>query len=225
MSAGLVLMLGAVASVGVAVQDARAISANEAEAVLRGIVEALDARTGSAVADQGACEADCVAAVRRRTGKEHVVLLRVLAVPSRVRVLVEHAAPDGATETKTIDVSRNASSWRATWLQLAAELFPDLPPPPNVAPPPPALVSTSPEAPPSTLAPWVVAGVGVAAAVVGVGFGLSSRGARSAAANAPKSGRELADLESRAQSHGVIANVSFGAAAVAGIAAIVLAVY
>ncbi len=218
-------MLGAAASVGVAVQDARAISANEAATVLSGIVEALDARTGRAVADRGDCGADCVAAVRRRTGATHVVLLRVLAVPSRVRVLVEHVAPDGARAERTFDVRRNAGTWTSTWAQLAAELFPGPPPARAAATPPPALVVAPPESPPTRVAPWVVAGVGVAAAVVGVGFGVSSRGARSAAASEPKSGRQLADLESRAQSHGVIANVSFGAAAVAGIAAVVLAIY
>jgi hypothetical protein len=59
-------------------------------------------------------------------------------------------------------------------------------------------------------APWLLAGAGVVVVAVGVGFGASSRGARSSAANEPHTPEELADLEDRAIGHGIAANVMFG---------------
>lgn len=219
-------MLGA--SVGVALTDARALSDDEVEAVVTGIVAALDARTGRAErVPSRACEgrSPCVDAVRVR--------LRLIGVPTRVRVIA--TLDDG--EPITVDVDRAPDTWPEAWADLAASLFPA--PPPVVAPPPPPIapppVAPPPVAPPPpiadpvvespSLAPWIAAGASAAALAVGVGFGLSSRGARTTAANEPATPRELADLESRAQTHGVVANVSFGAAVLAGVAAVAFAVW
>ncbi len=228
-------MLGA--SVGVAVTDARGLSDDDLEAVVTGVVASLDARTGRAVRDKGpACSGDraCIDAVRARTATRDVVTLRLIGVPTRVRVL----ASRNGEAPHTVDVDRAQEGWGAAWSGLAEALFPAPPPvapppvasvpPPSIPPPqvaPPVIVTPPPEGASPSVAPWIIAGAGVAALAVGVGFGLSSRGARATAANEPASPRELDDLESRAQTHGVIANVAFGSAFVAGVAAVAWVVF
>ena len=60
-------------------------------------------------------------------------------------------------------------------------------------------------------------GAGAAVLLGGTGFGVSSRSARSSAANEPHTVAELEDLEDRAVGHGIAANVLFGVGA-AGLA-------
>lgn len=234
------LALALVGDVGIAIEEARGVSGEDVSSIAEGLVEAVSARTGAAKIDTGPrCErADrCIDDVRRRVGTSDLLLVRVIGVPTRLRLFVTHVAADGTKRDEAVDVARSRGKWAPAWRRLAATLFdakPEVPPPPPpplaaspppppspppsiVAPPPPA---APPEADPS-IGPWIVLGASVATLATGIGFGFSSRGARQTAANEPKTPSELRDLEDRAIDHGTIANVMFGTSAVAAGAGIV----
>lgn len=91
-----------------------------------------------------------------------------------------------------------------------------LTPAPAVVTPPPAVVQPTPSR--SSPVPWIAGGAAVAAAGVGVGFGLSARGLE-AQGNAEPVQLEADRLRGQAQTNATVANVAF---AVAGGAAIAL---
>ena len=91
------------------------------------------------------------------------------------------------------------------------------PPPPIVEPPPPVVVvAPTPEAPEPSIAPWVVAGGGVVAAIAGTTLVLVGR-ANGRAAQEPD--RNALDAESLYDTHRVQVGVGVGALVVAGVAA------
>jgi hypothetical protein len=195
------LVLSIAASVEIRIEDSRGVSSDDGAAILAALREAIDDRTNDP-GGEGLRPTD-------------VVLVRLIGVPTRIRLIAERR---GAREAHSeVDLSRAKGSWSTSLAGVAKELFPEEPLPPPVAPPPPLVPPPLPPEEPS-LAPWIVVGAGAVALAVGAGFGFSSRGARSSAANEPHTPEELADLEDRAIGHGIAANVLFGvgAAGVAG---------
>ena len=214
--AGLAFLV--VASVEVRVEDARGVSSDEARTIADGLKSAIAERAKSDVAVQSKSPCGqtpaCLAELSK-SGATDFVFVRLIGVPTRIRLIVERVgAQDGRSE---VDLTRARGSWPVVFGGVAEHLFPEAPPPPpTIAPPPPPPPEIAPPPPTPVIetsfnyAPWLLAGAGVVVVAVGVGFGASSRGARSSAANEPHTMEELTDLEDRAIGHGIAANVMFG---------------
>jgi len=158
----------------------------------------------------------CLAELRARTGAGPLVLLRIYGGLTQIRVFAERPETEGGGKAE-VDLPLDSEGASAATHALVHRLFPELlhregtrlglapqlPP----GPPPPRLV------------PWVVAGTSVLALAVGVGLGLSSRGARSAVETAPHSDPEIARLTDQTQAHGLAANLLFGAAGLGALVA------
>ena len=216
LAAGLALLFAT--SVEVRVEDARGVSSDEARTIAEGLRAAIAERSGSDVVIQSKSPCgqtpSCIAELMK-SGATDFVFVRLIGVPTRIRLIADRA---GAQESRSeVDLTRARGSWPVVFGGVAEHLFPEPPPPPPaaiVAPPPPPAIAPPPLEPVAeegpNYAPWLLAGAGVVVLAVGVGFGASSRGARSAAANEPHTDEELADLEDRAIGHGIAANVMFG---------------
>lgn len=226
MGFGIVVALGVMANVGVAIEDTRGMSDDEVAVITRRLVVALDDRAGGAVADSAEpCErADrCLDDRRRRTAARVLVLVRLIGVPTRIRIIAERIDADGTPRSVALDLARNRTTWPSSFQRIAAELFPERLAPPRVARASPTEIAKPPPEPEGpSVAPWIAAGVGAAALVTGIAFGVSSQGARSDAASMPTTPEQLDGLERRAIDHGIVANVAFSAALVAGVTGLVL---
>lgn len=233
------------ASVALRVEDARGVSADDQAEILAAISQAVEAHSGRAAAvDRAPCKKKdrCLAEVAQRVQAEDVVFLRMLGVPTRVRIIAERqsaapvlGAPSRPAEKKTgeIDLPRAREGWGPPLAALAGALFEAkvLPqvveetPPLDAQPQVIAVAPPQPVEPPSVLreyAPWIAIGAGGLAAAAGVGFGLSARSARSSARDEPHTDREFEELEDRAFGHGLAANVLFGAAVIGAGTGVVL---
>lgn len=222
--AALALLL--IGSVEVRLEDARGLSSEDVRTITAELGEAIEVRTSSTVSVErkSPCGQDsgCIQRLLTEGGCTDVVFLRLIGVPTRIRLIADRF---GGAETRAeVDLPRTRGAWTMVLGGVAKRLFPEAPPPPPqlaVAPPPPA-VTRPPPPPPveeeSSYAPWLLAGAGAAVLIAGTGFGISSRTARSAAADEPHTPAELADLEDRAVGHGIAANVMFGVGG-AGLAA------
>lgn len=115
----------------------------------------------------------------------------------------------------------------------AAPPLVDAPPPPSdllvpkpaPAPAPAPLATQAPAPPPqkkSRVFTWVALGTGVAAAGSGLGFGLGANAASDELRRRPHATPEADNLVKQTQAFATTANVSWGVAAVAGVAAVVL---
>lgn len=158
----------------------------------------------------------CLAELRARTGAGPLVLLRIYGGLTQIRVFAER--PEAEQKTKAeVDLPLDAAGASAATDALVHRLFPELlhraQAPLVLAPPGP------PAPPPPRLLPWVVAGTSVLALAVGVGLGLSSRGARTAVETTPLSDPEIARLTDQTQTQGLAANLLFGAAGVGALVA------
>jgi hypothetical protein len=217
------------ASVALRVEDARGVSADDQAAILAAFSEAIAARSGrDAAVDRAACKKKdrCLAEVAQRVQAEDVVFLRMLGVPTRIRIIAEReAAKFSAKKTGEIDLPRTRDAWTPALASLAEALF-EPKALPMVRETPPieekkeiALVAANPQTGQEDslrrYAPWIAIGAGAAAFAVGSVFGLSSRGARADALEPiERDETEFRDLEDRAQGHGLAANILFGAAVV-----------
>jgi hypothetical protein len=214
------LVLVAMSAVEVRVEDARGVSGDEARAIADGLKSAIAERLQLEVAIESKSPCGQTPACLEqlmKSGATDFVFVRLIGVPTRIRLIVERlGARDARSE---VDLTRARGSWSVVFGGVAEHLFPEppvAPPPPVVAapPPPPPSIAPPPIVPPPedgpNLAPWLLAGAGVAVLAVGIGFGVSSRSARSSAANEPHTTEELESLEDRAIGHGIAANVMFG---------------
>lgn len=219
-------------SVAVRVEDTRSVSADDQASILQALSEAIEARSGrSAAVDRGACKKKerCVGEVAQRTQAEDVVSLRMLGVPTRIRILAERegakaGAGDAAKKSAEIDLPRSRDGWGQALAALAEELFEAKPLPAVVAETPPLnaapqvtatqpIESTAGQSDTRALIPWIAIGAGVVCLAVGTGFGLSSRGARDEALAGPHDDSENRALEDRAIGHGLAADIMFGLSA------------
>lgn len=216
LSAALALLM--VGSVEVRLEDARGLSSDDVRTITTSLAEAIEARTKSrvTVARKSPCGQDsaCVQRLLTEGSSTDLVFLRLIGVPTRIRLIADRAGREEARAE--VDLSRTRGSWAMVLGGVAERLFPAPPPPPpkiTVAPPPPPLAPPPPPPPVETesaYGPWLLAGAGAAVLIAGTGFGISSRTARSSAAEEPHTPAELADLEDRAVGHGIAANVMFG---------------
>jgi hypothetical protein len=236
------LLVGA--DVGLRIDDARGVSNDDVAEICGVLGKAIEdrAKLTSAIdaAETSCTRADrCIEDLRARTGATDILFIRFLGVPTRIRLLIELFPLRATVASKTVelDLTRTRSSWAATLAGVAAELFPkreqpvaqparspELQPPPEKTPPEIAVAPTSrePEEEDDGWIPWAVIGTGVVVGAVGIGFGVSSRNARSEAISGPHTDAENAALEDRAIGHGIAANVMFVGAAIAIGAGVVL---
>jgi hypothetical protein len=215
------------------VEDVRGVSADDESAILAAFSRAIETRSGrKGSIDLAGCKKKdrCAAELAERSGAEDVVFVRMIGVPTRVRILVERQPQKTAAEA---DLPRSRDGWEPVLAGLAEALFPEAKPrsetvatvgpkpePPRVKPEPAPAVE--PES--SSLLPWIAFGAGAVALSVGTGFGLSSRDARDDARSRPHSDMENDALSDRAIGHGLAANVMFGTAVIAVGAGVLLLV-
>ena len=227
------------ASVALYVEEARGIGAADRAALLALAVSVLGAAGVEPVVDQGPCAepARCVEGIRRRTGASDVVRLRILGVPTRIRVDARRVGASGYTVASGhADLSRDRARWQRALEGLALILFPPNPVAPAEAPPPPPVS----EAPPAVsidltaapapaepgriglVAPLVVGGAGLVVAAAGFAFGASSDAARRDVETMPHSPAETTSLLDRTHDHGLAATVLVSAGAVAVVTGVIL---
>ncbi len=208
-----VLLVGA--TVALHVDEGRGLPADQLSALMESAVGVLGASGIEATLHRDRCVAKdrCDAEVRAATGASDVVRLRILAVPTRIRVHARRVGASGYTVASGhADLGRDPESWPRGLKGLALILFP-----PVEAPE--ALVATGPP-PAQTGLHWAVpasvTGAGAVLAAAGFGFGASSDAARFDVETMPHSAMETEALLGRAHDHGLAATVlvSVGAAAV-----------
>jgi hypothetical protein len=108
------------------------------------------------------------------------------------------------------------AGWSDALAPLALALFPEAaakraPSAAELIPPPPGNSAEK----PVSIAPWLAIGTGVVATVVGIAFGASNSAAREQVRSGPLRASEYEPLESRAETHGIAAYISFGVAGAA----------
>ena len=229
---GLVLALIATTGVGIHIGESNHVSYQEVLALAEVMASFVEQRTDREVvidsADWEQCRGrgPCLDAVRARTNASDVVVVRVIAGPLTLHVASERFYFDvEATRTSSASLPKDDREiWNDKLEGMVARLFPE---PPRIAPPPPpppplAIEITPPPPEEHSVAPWIVLGAAGAVAAVGVGFGVSNRLARNQLEGELTTIDQRADLESRIRTHGITANVLFGAAAAGAITALLL---
>ena len=222
------LAVGLLLTAGIAlhVEESRGISAEETLALLTITKNALiEAEGGPVVVSTdlpGACQVTerCTVMLKTESGERHVLYLRLLGIPTRIRVIGERDAGDKSQ----IDLPRDRSKWPSRIQTFARELFP-VPPAPSASPiaSPAAVGPAAPVAEPSIkpFVGWTLVGSGVAFGLVGGVFGVQNHLVRQSAAETADA-NTYADLDRQAHLTGVGANVLYGAAIAAVAAGVVL---
>jgi hypothetical protein len=218
--------------VAVRVEDARGVSEKDLDLLTRALVQAVGERAGEeAVLDRGPpCEsADrCLGEIRARSGTSEVILVRLIGVPTRIRLIAERLTVDRTEPVASaeVDLLRTQTTWSSQLSLLAERLMPEpiakkpladaLPEPQPEPQPEPPLQRVAPLEPrPATETridplPWVAIGAGAVALGVGIGFGVDSHAARETAAMPPMhTPQEIDALRSRAIGHAAIADVLY----------------
>jgi hypothetical protein len=234
MLASTLLLLTTGATLVLHVEEKIGVSQEDLDASLQGLKSAITARTGPidvvlTSAAQLVCSdrAACVEEIRSQRGGVEIVFLRVLGIPSTIRMIAERAGREGKSH---VDLERK-QPFDATALDaLAAELFPERVEPPLAAKPAaippegprPDLVATSAPATPAPsgprLLPWALLGGSAVAAGLGLAFGFQN-------AHVVREGEATFDPARRAQlqgetfSTGLAADILFGVAIVGAVAA------
>lgn len=182
----------------------------------------LRARTSSAVVFDDPtwdCETNdrCEAEIRARTRMDDVVFVRVFNGPTRIQVEAERPGRRGS-----VLLALDRSDWKPRLADLAASLFdpPRLPRTNRAAIEGPPLVPV--EAPRSILVPSVLLGAGAVAALIGGALGSSSKGAGSQLDSMLLFADRHRELADRQKAHGIGADVAFGIAGAAAVAAVVM---
>lgn len=185
-------------------------------------------------------QTECVDAIATRSESEWVVLLRVIGVSSRIRLLAVAMQPgQPLARNAQVDLRRDSSTWATSLDPVLQGLLPapqpvaSAPPTlrPPAGPPPPRLdVSAAPvqvQADEGAISPWpwIAIGSGVVAGGIGAVLGVRAADARRAGEATYLPDDEFAQLEGRAISNGIAANVLFGAAAVGVVTGVALLVF
>lgn len=211
-------LLLAGATVAVHVSEARGVLDDERVDITANLVSAIE-RSKPVKLDAARDCADfaaCAKPITDRTGAEEVVFVRMLGVPTRIRVVATRVATDGRTVSRAqADLTRDNLQWRPALEGLAGILYPSAgpgrprvdntpkPEPPKLEPtPPPGPVAVpvpvsvavgaapvlvaEPTEPATQWAPWVVAGTSVAVLVAGIALGAVSSGARNDGESPPQ---------------------------------------
>lgn len=194
-------MLLVAQTVGLQLTASTDLPADEAQQLLERLRVAITAHTGLPVVvddplwDGGA-----------RALTDEVVVVEVIGGLTLVRVV----ATRGVRPAIEADVARDEPD--ADVRRLAARLFPEGRVAPVVDVTATATVATGPAE--TSVAPWLVLGASAVVMGVGIAFGASSRSARADSQDPMLTMEEFDRLADRTQSHAVVADVSFAAAAI-----------
>lgn len=249
------LALLLVGQIAVHVEDARGIEDQERARLVETFGAALGAASGarSVVSDQRCADAArCTDEIREKTGASDVVHVRLIGVPTRIRVVAERASADaGPLRRAQADLTRDAASWRRALDGVALVLFPAGDPAaraavPEAAPPvapekaaPSALPAAAtaidgatPAAAEPSFLPWVVLGGSAVALGLGVVFGIQAKNATEELQSPPfperpelsRSDQQNQELQDSEFSNGLAANLLFGTAALGVATGVVLLV-
>ncbi|MFO0726518.1 MAG: hypothetical protein U1E65_22220 [Myxococcota bacterium] len=208
------------ATVGVHVETLGALSPGETDELVQAILHQAGARTDARLVldeERGGCtEIDkCITAVRSRTSSFELLMVRIVAGPRKIRVIVEHFLPEAtslADRRGETELSREPKSWGEPLGALLDPIVLRAAPAevrgPSVAPLPPRPF------------PWLAAGSlagGAALTGIGVGLALLSSGSasslRSAQMDAPSTNAAIGQVGSTAVAADVLWIVGAGAIA------------
>ncbi len=206
------------ATVAVHVERASGLEPVEVQRLASTLAEALGRRTGTAatILDGSLeCEGEraCFAAAVAASGREDVLVIDAVALPSRVRLSARRlrGSADARSES-ALDLSRDGEGWPTALDGLVGVLFPEVPLPSlRVEPPPPQIVTV---VEPVQAVPWVLVGGGAAVAGIGLGVGLLSARFRREIETEVRTQGDYAELAARSKSFALAANVLFAVATV-----------
>lgn len=231
LSLGLIL---AASTVAVHAEESRDLPPDDVRALLGMLSSAIQRRTEQAPVVQpfaggSPCtdRSRCLLEVLHATGAREVVPVRILAVPSRIRVIAElRNARLDVLRRAQVDLAREPSQWPASLDAMALALFPANSPPsltpaldaapearPRVAPPllEPDLVAES-EVEPRRW-PWWLVGGGAVAGGVAIALGVENASARDEGERSPLPPARVEALQDTTRATGLGANILFGVAA------------
>lgn len=225
------------ATVGVHIEELGEISLRRALVAVEAFERAIEKRTGRPIRlddPTWGCEGSdrCIGEIRARTGGEDLVLVRVLAGPSKIHLLLARFGPKEAPGPRVAEAHLSPdkdAGWDPALDAAARSLFPEpalsaiaaeLPSPETRAPLPPARSQLTLR---STL-PWAAIGAGLIAGGVGAAFALSNRNARAQIRSSALPASEYEALSDRARAHGLWADVLLGTSALGLIAGVTLLV-
>lgn len=164
----------------------------------------------------------CAGEIRARTGHSEVVVVGIFAGLTKTRLTTLRVSPNGQSVEGSVDLPEEGTESRTRLMELARRLFPDRARSNVVTEAEVEVLEGGGSSGAISVVSWVLLGGGVAAAAVGTGYGLSSGSARSTLIeNRGLSQSDIAGLTGTMESHALVANVLFAAAAGAGIAALV----
>lgn len=158
---------------------------------------------------EGGCDEieRCITAVRSRTSSFELLLLRLVAGPTKTRVIAEHytaeatSVPDARSE---VDLSRDPQSWGEAVERLVAAIVPI-----RSAKDPASLLSVAPVR--ARAFPWagtLTTGAGAALLAVGAGLAVGSAGSRSSASGSARMPEDTRALLSSAGTQAILADVA-----------------
>jgi hypothetical protein len=122
------LILGA--RIGLYVEDHVGVAAQRADRVTQEVQAALGRLSGAAIAVEPPFRCDsedrCVGEIRTRTRADEVVMLRMFAGPTRIRLLAERVAIAGRTAVSAeAELKQDEETWKSALDAVAATLFPE----------------------------------------------------------------------------------------------------
>lgn len=216
--------------IGVHLAELAEVTLTDALPAVDELVRALGRRTGRRVVlddPTWACEsrARCADELRARTAATDVVLVDIFGGPTKLHVIVERATALGAPRRDDAYLPRDRALWSAEVDALAARLFPE----PRLAldePRAPDLGGAAPtptvtEAPRlRTVLALVAFGTAAVAGGAGVALAASNADARSQLRERVLTGSDYEALSSRAETHGLGADVLLGVAIVAAVSGV-----
>lgn len=220
-------------SVALHVEDTKGLSGDDVAGLLDGLAEAIGTRVGSPLSVEreasGACDRSelCLGDIRKRTGAEEVVLLRVVGGATRIRLVASRRDLDpglpsspgfvrGGERELQVDLERDRTTWPASFAGVAVALFPESGPPPAVeAAPAPRFdpASPAPALAKADVAPYVVLGGAAVALAAGAALGAYNLSLVNEGERARDPAR-VAELRDEVFATGLGANVLLSAAVV-----------
>ncbi len=204
---------------GVHLEESADLPLADATQVLHALIDVLAPRAGGRPVLNDplwpACRQEdrCISEIEARLAADELVMVRLFAGPSRIRVVAERIPREGSPIRAALNLPRESAEWGPALAELAIQLYPV--PLPDPLREKKQVVSEAPDHQPW---PWVVFGVGTAGLIVGSGLGLSSADAARDLRNDPMQAALLSSRLERMHDHGLAANVLIGTGAVCAVA-------
>jgi len=216
------------ATVAIHAEESRDLDEPAVAALLANLASAVEDRTGSAPAVQPydatmPCAESCVLEIAARAGARELVSVRILAVPSKIRVIAELRDRDlRVLRRAQVDLAHEQAQWPSSLEAVALALFPMTARQQNSSGEPRAkrgldldpradVVSNDDDA--SRRWPWWLVGGGALAGGVAIVLGVENKNARDEGTQPGVSPARVEELRDVTHATGLGANVLFGVAA------------